>query len=184
MRYRIESYIAMKLHNALEELEEVRDGFGVVECEDLDYSNGFLVWNTEKKMVEHKYFNPSLFEKWNGDKIAIDYDKKAEVEYYELEKSKDRRFKIEARERVELLEIENQLSQEVLNFLLFKTDLDLIMTTFQNSRSKENDNMLPAYLALQISKKAKKSKEEAEEFYQMSVERFPQFRNDIDNLLI
>ena len=39
MRYRIENYIALKLHNNLEELQEVVNGFGVVECDDLEYTN-------------------------------------------------------------------------------------------------------------------------------------------------
>ncbi|MEG3013147.1 MAG: hypothetical protein RR795_01645 [Cetobacterium sp.] len=176
MRYRIENYIAVKLHNIQEELEEVVDGNGVIEYEDLEYSNGFLVYNKTNKKIEYKYFNPNLYEKWDGTAIVEDASRKLQDEKFAEERKKDSEFKNFGRIKVQYIEEDVVLTQEALNFIIFGTQ----------ARTKSLDvdiKGMSAYLANQIIKKHKISKEKGIEFYNASIVKYPEMQNEIDNIL-
>lgn len=182
MRYRIENYIAMKLHSNLEELETVIDGYGVVEFDDIEYSNGFLVWNTEKEVVEHKYFNPALYEKWNGVEIVEDTEKRLQDEKFAEERRKDLEFKLDGRKRVEVAEDDIVLTQEAVNFLIFGT-MDTRAAVYNTTENTNGGTTMALYLASQIMKKAKLSLEAGRNFYDMSIVRYPDMQGDIDFIL-
>lgn len=176
MRYRIENYIALKLHNNLEELQEVVNGFGVVECDDLDYTNGFLVWNEITKKVEHKYFNPALFEKWNGYEIVEDIDRKNLEQNFSEERKKEAEFKTNARTRVETSENDIILTQEAVNFIIFGSQARTMSLDIDT-------NGMAAYLASQVIKKAKTNIDNGRSFYNSSIEKYPEMKTTIDNIL-
>lgn len=176
MRYRIENYIAVKLHNILEELEEVVDGNGVIEYEDLEYSNGFLVYNETNKKIEYKYFNPDIYEKWDGTAIVEDTKRKLEDEKFEEERRKNSLFKLQARERVENVEEDTDLAQEAINFLIFGTQA--------RTRGLSIDTKgMAAYLANQTIKKTKTSIQAGKDFYNASLKKYPEMKADIDYIL-
>lgn len=99
MKYKIENYFAYPVDDSYV-LETVVNGNGVVEQEELKYTNGFAVYDEKNKKIININFNPETH-KWDGSKIIEDVEYIADQNFYQYlkqyktEKDKVRNFLID-----------------------------------------------------------------------------------------
>lgn len=182
MKYKVENYIATKIPEGSETLQKVVNGSGVVEGNDVTYTNGFLVWNETTKVVEHCYFNPARYEMWNGKEIVEDTERKLADEKFASERRKDHEFKTNGRMRVEISEGDIVLTQEALNFIIFGAQAPA-QAKLRSATPYVETNGMAAYLASQVIKKANIDLQSGKDFYKASIDKYPEMKVTIDAIL-